>query len=448
MRKTFVSSGLFSLRERREIGYGEAVPASPSDPLKIEQQINEDTQYLDTSFQDILKGVEEEHGIGRFTPERLHGIERQRLLIRQKLSAIKSMHFNYEQEYRLERSKLVGQVHDLLSYAKFQAQQQRELEKQPAQELAVEEAISPEGYQQVWIPDDGRSTIEFAFAQNNPQVAKLVGTMRFAPNAVSSSMARCFTFACLSYNGKPYLIFQAAPEFNGTFTFLMAGKRKTVDIASTGEQRTAKNVGGERRVLDAQMLRLAKLREEMMTDRTSPELVYFGKESALITDEMQMLISLTDELLKNFGKKDVDRELQTIGESRKKLQERMSALSAKFQAVEQLRQRWSKEGFSMRPDLRETLPTAREQRIYDAVKKLDRGFPTWIDAQTINELAKDLNPPARDHMEDYMVQADGTLLMRTRKRAKQERKGGPFVPGPVLQEYKFMEGKWIEHDAR
>jgi hypothetical protein len=448
MRNRLFAIGRQSPRERREIFFAvEALPVNPPDPQKVERQIDEDTKYLDTSFKDMLSDVEKTNGIA-FSPDRMEGIERQRSLIRQKLSAIKGMKFEYEQEYNFQRDKLVNQVWDLLSYAKFQAEQQKDLEKKPAEPLDVEQD-EKDGILRLWVPDDGTSSMELAFAQNNPQVAKLVGTIRYEQNTVSSRMDGTFSLVRMESGGKKYWVVSIEPKFNGTFTFLSGGKRKTVDVASIGDQRDFKKVQREGKVLEEQRAKMEVLQKEIMADTLSPELKYLAYEVKAIMAELEELQAKLQQYFKN--PKGLEKEIADTSALSESRMARMQELQKKYETIKQNRMRWAKEGFS-RPDLTSEIPSERERTIYQILKQMTpdtgNGFPTWIEAEQINKLAKEmflpLDPPVKNGMEDYMIQADGTLLMRTRRRARAEVKGGPVVPGRIVAQFAYQGGEWVE----
>jgi hypothetical protein len=128
-------------------------------------------------------------------------------------------------------------------------------------------------------------------------------------------------------------------------------------------------------------------------------------------------------------------------------------LEAQMKQVDALRTRWSDRKFS-RIDRRADIADENTRRIYESVAACD-AFPTWIDAVQLNEKAEELgpplDPPARNYMEDYMIRADGTLLMRTRQRAELptrpdsdgvQRPTGVVIPGSIIAQYEYRGGKW------
>jgi len=169
--------------------------------------------------------------------ERMQGIERQRKVIRDKMATIQRFSFRSRHEYIQYHDTLVTEVEQLLAYAKFQAEQQKDLEGKKAAPLLPEE-YTQNGVKQYWIKANRNSTLQFAYIRETPQAGKLVGTIDVRPGTVSSSMQGVFTIKRgKDDEGNHYFVVTADPRFNGTFTFINDGRRATVDVASMGEQR-------------------------------------------------------------------------------------------------------------------------------------------------------------------------------------------------------------------
>ena len=92
---------------------------------EIAKQIDEDLDYMDRHIDGVIQSRLKKKNVENLTSERREGIERQKQIITDKLAAIKNFNYRYRTDYISERNKLIEQIHQLVFYAEFQADQQK-----------------------------------------------------------------------------------------------------------------------------------------------------------------------------------------------------------------------------------------------------------------------------------------------------------------------------------
>lgn len=201
---------------------------SPPPQEVVNQQIREHIETMNKRLLAITGEVDAP--VRKMSADRISALERQRAIIQDKLRFITERNHDSFQSYEQQRTTLLEEVDRLVSYAEYQAAQERDNEKRGYQWPDIEPERIEKTDKEIKITAPKEALMQFTYVSRSPEIARVLGVMNFDANTYGMTMNGRFRVE-RGTNSKGEHCFVLIPDaaFDGTFTFYIQGKRTTVD---------------------------------------------------------------------------------------------------------------------------------------------------------------------------------------------------------------------------
>lgn len=201
-------------------------------PLRkeITLQMAEHERAMDESVQRIVQRCKDSTGRD-LSADRMRTLDRKTAIIRDKMRFVTESDIRHHNEFLRQRDVLLKEVQTLLSYAQYQVENQQDIGATGGDLDAQVWNTEKGSGRQIWVPiaDPATSLLKYSYVTSNPGISRLCGTSSFEPRTISAK-ADTYEIWRAEDKGKHYMVVSVGPGFDGTFSFFVDGKSKTVDV--------------------------------------------------------------------------------------------------------------------------------------------------------------------------------------------------------------------------